>query len=49
MVDQKPLLLTVRRYKTVSCLLFLAQLQIVFWNSRSPDKFCFAEFHSKKL
>lgn len=33
----------------VSRLLFLAQLQIVSWNSRSSDKFCFAEFHSKQV
>lgn len=31
----------------VSRLLFLAQLQTASWNSRSPDKFCFAEVHSK--
>ena len=33
----------------VSHLLFLAQLQIVSWKSRSSDKFCFAQFHSKTL
>ena len=33
----------------VSRLLFLAQLQIVSWNSRSSDKLCFAEFRSKQL